>query len=126
MPTIKIAAGAAATDVTASAVLIALAAACSALPLGAAWGDPEIVLVCGVDEPEGFDQFSACEEADGVGWYVPEEQAFDPSADLVMTTIGIEPRVELRIPGPYRPPAGILVEVAPAIKEHLRVFRPCV
>src|SRR3546814_13080570 len=41
---------------------------------GAAWGDPAIVLTCGVGVPDGFDEFSACTEVSGVGWFVPPEQ----------------------------------------------------
>ena len=51
-------------------------------PLGAAWGDPAIVLRCGVDVPDEFDETSACEEADGVGWFAPPEQYDDQSADV--------------------------------------------
>jgi hypothetical protein len=93
--------------------------------LGAAWGDPAIVLRCGVGAPEGFDRFSPCQEADGVGWFVPREQSDEPGADVVMTTIEFEPRVEVRVPATYRPPAGIMVELAPAIKAHLTEVSPC-
>ena len=42
--------------------------------LGGAWGDPPIVLQCGVDVPADFTRTSACQEADGVGWFVPDSQ----------------------------------------------------
>ena len=40
--------------------------------LGAAWGDPAIIVRCGVDVPAEFDEFAACEVANDVG-YVPLE-----------------------------------------------------
>ena len=94
--------------------------------LGAAWGDPAIVLRCGAGTPDGFTRFSACEEVNGVGWYVPEDQVADGSADVTLTTIGFQPRVELRIPSDYRPPNDVLVQLAAPIKKHLALVKPCV
>ena len=54
---------------------------------GAAWGDPPIVLVCGVGEPEEYDEFSLCIEANGVGWFVPPSQEED-GVDVTITTVG--------------------------------------
>ena len=94
--------------------------------LGAAWGDPAIELRCGVGTPEGLTRFSECQEVNGVGWYVPEEQVADSSADLTLTTIGFEPAVELRIPATYRPPNDTLVELSGPIKKSLEQVKPCV
>ncbi|MEZ5097645.1 MAG: DUF3515 domain-containing protein [Nocardioides sp.] len=96
--------------------------------LGAAWGDPPITVLCGGGMPDGFDRFSACEVADGVGWYVPEGTFTDSRLDAVMTTIGRRPIVQVRIPATYRPegPGAVMVQLAPAIKRHLRLVRPCV
>jgi hypothetical protein len=94
--------------------------------LGAAWGDPAIVLRCGVGKPDGLTKFSGCEEVNGVGWYVPDEQVADASAGLTLTTIGLAPAVEVRIPGTYRPPNDALVELAGPIKKHLKLVKPCV
>ena len=44
---------------------------------GAAWGDPAIVLTCGVGEPEGFTKVSACQNWNGVDWYVPADEFGD-------------------------------------------------
>jgi Protein of unknown function (DUF3515) len=95
--------------------------------LGAAWGDPAIVVLCGGAMPASYDEFSACDVADGVGWYVPPEQIEDQSLDAVITTIGLRPIVQLRIPADYRPEgvAAAMVELAPAIKKHLELVRPC-
>jgi hypothetical protein len=96
--------------------------------LGAAWGDPPIILTCGGPMPGSFDRFSTCQEADGVGWYVPEEQVADQGLDVVMTTVGFRPNVQVRLPASYRPEgaAATRVDLAPAIKSQLRQVRPCV
>ncbi|KRF17826.1 hypothetical protein ASG90_05675 [Nocardioides sp. Soil797] len=87
--------------------------------LGAAWGDPAIVVTCGVPMPEEFDRFSACWETDGVGWFVPDDQIEDPRADVTLTTIGYSPNVQIRLPGELRPPDAVTVEVGAAVKKIL-------
>ena len=94
-------------------------------PLGAAWGDPPIVLRCGVGKPAGYDQFSACQVVDGLGWFVPEETMDDQDADVVMTTVGREPAVQVTVPATYRPPAAVMVDLGKAVKAHTRLVRPC-
>lgn len=93
--------------------------------LGAAWGDPAIVLRCGVGEPAGYQQTSPCQRVDGVDWFVPEDQVSDQGEDAVLTTIGRSPAVELTVPAEHRPPAAAMVDVAAAIKEHTSVTTPC-
>ena len=92
-----------------------------------AWGDPPIVVLCGAAVPEGFTRFSSCEEAEGVGWYVPEEQVSDQRADAVLTAVGYRPVVQLRVPAEYRPegPAAALAELGPPVKRHLRLVKRC-
>jgi hypothetical protein len=95
---------------------------------GAAWGDPAITLTCGGAMPSGFDRFAACEVANGVGWYADEELASDQSLDATLTTVGYVPIVSVHVPATYRP-AGIastMVALAPAVKQHLRLVKPCV
>ena len=98
--------------------------------LGAAWGDPAVVLTCGGRMPADFDRFSSCVDASGVGWYVPESQLDDEgqSADAVLTTVGIRPIVQVRVPASFRPagPADVMTGLAAVIKQHLRQVRPCV
>jgi hypothetical protein len=94
-------------------------------PLGAAWGDPAIVLRCGVGTPRGFDRFSRCEVANGLGWFVPDEQVADQEVDVVMTTVERAPRVEVVVPAEYRPPEAVMVDLAEAIKQHTRLVKPC-
>lgn len=97
----------------------------SGSPLGAAWGDPAIVLTCGVGKPEDYDRFANCQTVNGVDWFVPEETVGDQSADVVLTTIGRTPSVELKVPASYRPPAAAMVDVSRAIRIGTRTVAPC-
>ncbi len=49
----------------------------------------------------------------------------DQDADVVMTTIGRKPAVEVKVPASYRPPDAVLVDVSSAIKQHTQVTRRC-
>jgi hypothetical protein len=94
---------------------------------GAAWGDPAIVLRCGVALPEDFDRFASCVEADGVGWFVPPRAEEDPDADVTLTAAGYRPVVSVEVPGDYRPEgvAAVMAELAPAVAAGLELVRPC-
>lgn len=90
--------------------------------LGAAYGDPAIVLVCGGEMPSDFDEFSPCVEVDGVGWYVPVDQMGDRATEVTMTTIGFRPVVEVTVPATYWATQGASaaqVDLAPAVKRTL-------
>jgi hypothetical protein len=93
----------------------------------AAWGDPAITLGCGADVPREFNRFSSCVQANGVGWFVPEAQQQDQSADVTWTAVGYRPVVSVHVPAGYRPEgaAAVIAELAPAVKDHLRLVRPC-
>jgi hypothetical protein len=86
----------------------------------AAYGDPALVVTCGVPEPEGLRPTSECVNVNGVDWFLPEGEG-----DLVATTIGREPSVELRVPRSLLPPDAELVDVAQAVREHTEEVRPC-
>jgi hypothetical protein len=94
---------------------------------GGAWGDPPIVLECGVPVPDGFTRTSSCQEADGVGWFVPDSQINDQSADVVMSTAGYRPVLQVTVPASYRPSgvAAAMVELAPVVKQATRLVQPC-
>jgi len=98
-----------------------------AAALGGAWGDPPIIAQCGVDVPDDFARTSSCTEADGVGWFVPAAQVDDQSADVVMTTAGYRPVLQVTVPATYRPNglAAAMVELAPMVKADTRLVRPC-
>ena len=93
---------------------------------GAAWGDPAIVLTCGVEQPEGFTKVSACQNWDGVDWYVPEDEFGDHPVDVTMTTVGRSPRIRVRVPADYWPPASVMVDLAASVKAHTRKTGGCV
>jgi hypothetical protein len=85
---------------------------------GAAWGDPPIVLRCGVGgPPEGYDATAACTTVEGIDWYVPEEPPQD-GADVTLATLHREPAVELRLPVDHWPPATAMVDLAPTVAAH--------
>jgi hypothetical protein len=95
--------------------------------LGAAWGDPAIVAQCGVGVPAGFTRSAGCQEADGVGWFIPDSAVNDQSADVTMATAGYRPVVQVTVPASYRPNglAAAMVELAPMVKDYTRLVHPC-
>ncbi|MGB0100670.1 MAG: DUF3515 domain-containing protein [Nocardioides sp.] len=88
---------------------------------GAAWGDPAIVLTCGVDAVD-ISEAPPCVVADGVGWVTPETEG-----DATLTADGYRPRVRLVVPEDYLPEgsAAALAELAGPIKEHLELEERC-
>jgi hypothetical protein len=92
---------------------------------GAAWGDPPVVLRCGVDEPAGFDELSTCQVVNDVAWYIPEEQVTGEAVDIVMTTVGRMPGVEVALPAEYFPPAAAMAQLSDALREHSTEVEPC-
>jgi hypothetical protein len=92
---------------------------------GAAWGDPAIVLRCGVDEPAGFDELSACQIVNDVAWFVPESQITGEAVDVTMTTVGRSPGVEVTLPAAYFPPAAAMAQLSDAVRAHTDEVEPC-
>ncbi len=94
---------------------------------GAAYGDPAIVVTCGVAAPDGFSKASACELVNDVGWYIPDEQYGDDELDLTITAAGYRPRVEIQVPAELRPNAGAaaMAKLAPLVAEHAELVEPC-
>ena len=104
----------------------------AAATTAAAWGDPAIVLRCGVGEPASFDRFSACQIVNGVAWYIPDEQITGSATDITTlttkfssSTIGRKPGVEVAIPADYFPPAATMVDLAAALKRHTERVERC-
>ncbi|MGL5824294.1 MAG: DUF3515 domain-containing protein [Nocardioides sp.] len=95
--------------------------------LAAAWGDPAIVVRCRGDMPDEFDEFAACEEIAGIGWFTPPDQLTDQTVDAQVSTIGVAPAITVLLPASRRAnAAGVLVALAPALKAHLSAIAPCV
>ena len=63
-------------------------------PYAYAWGDPAIVLVCGVDRPEGYVTGAAAIQINGVQWYVDTS---DPDT-TVWTTVDRPVYVQISLP----------------------------
>ncbi|HEU4568830.1 MAG TPA: DUF3515 domain-containing protein [Marmoricola sp.] len=91
----------------------------------AAWGDPPIVLRCGVGRPKGYDRFSACQTANGIDWFVPDRAFEDQHADVVMTTVHRSPAVQVELPGEYRPPVAAMVDLTKVIRQHTTAHGHC-
>ena len=94
---------------------------------GAAWGDPAIVLTCGVGVPAEFDEFSACTDVSGVGWFVPPEQEEDQDSDVLLTAAGHAPRVSLLVPADRRgaESADALVTISALVEKDLTLEDDC-
>ena len=63
-------------------------------PFAYAWGDPPIVLVCGVDRPAGFTVGTSATQINGVQWYVDTS---DPDT-TVWTTVDRPVYVQISLP----------------------------
>ncbi len=98
-----------------------------AAALGRAWGDPPIIVRCGVPVPSDQDLAAGCQEADGVGWFVPPSQLDDQDADVVFTAAGYRPAVSVEVPGKYRPEGGAaaIAQLAQPVKDHLALVQGC-
>jgi hypothetical protein len=78
--------------------------------LTAAWGDPPIVLRCGVARPVGLTQTAQVTAINGVDWY-PQER----TAGYVFTTSGRVAYIEVAVPSTYGSQAGGLPALGAAI-----------
>ena len=85
----------------------------------AAWGDPAIVLQCGVPLPEDF-AIDPCITRDGIGWSIPAEQTEDQATDVVMTLAHRSPVVQVLVPAGYRPNGAmsVMTDLAPVVSKH--------
>jgi hypothetical protein len=88
--------------------------------LAGAWGDPPIVLRCGVEKPAALKPTSHCDEVDGVGWLAEEQ-----SDGWLFTTIGRKHYASVEVPSDYEPAADALADLADTIARHLPVIRAC-
>jgi Protein of unknown function (DUF3515) len=99
--------------------------------LAAAWGDPPIVLRCGVPHPAALRRDSACFVVNGVGWFAqqggrPITGTKPVNGTVVFTTVGRSPYVEVSVPGDYQPAADALVDVSSAVSGSTTEQHPCV
>lgn len=89
--------------------------------IAAAWGDPEIIVRCGVEQPAALTRSSRCDVVDDVGWF-----SEDVADGLLFTTIGRQFFISVEVPKGYDPPADALVDLAKSVKKHDPDVQPCV
>lgn len=82
--------------------------------LAAAWGQPAIVLRCGVPMPSSYRPDAQLFDVDGVGWLIDEGEG-----GTFFTVADRQVWVEVAVPDDYAPEANVLVDLAPAIREHV-------
>jgi hypothetical protein len=84
-------------------------------PLTHAWGDPAIVLRCGVPLPNGYSRTSVnSAEVDGVLWF--QQMGKDT---VRWTAVRHQANVELTVPTSYAAQGGFLVDIGAAIRASL-------
>ena len=79
-------------------------------PSTKAWGDPAIVLRCGVAKPESYSKASQLLAVNNVNWYPEELQA-----GVRFTSMETIEFVEVSIPSDYNTTAEILTDLSSAI-----------
>lgn len=79
-----------------------------------AWGDPAIIVRCGVPTPAALTPTSQLITIDGVDW-LPEQL----ERGYLFTTVGRELNVEVSVPDAYAPEADALVDINPAVAEAI-------
>jgi hypothetical protein len=89
--------------------------------IAAVWGDSEIILRCGVEQPAELTRSSRCDMVDDVGWF-----SENTSDGYLFTTIGRQYFVSIEVPKDYDPPADALVDLAKSVKKHDPDVKPCV
>lgn len=78
-----------------------------------AWGDPPIIVRCGVPTPVGLNPASALIDVESTTWF-PE----DLTNGTMFTSVGITPRIEVTVPRDYAPEVNVLLDLAPAVSAH--------
>jgi len=94
--------------------------------LAAVWGDPEIVLRCGVAEPALFNVVAPCLTVDGVDWFVPGTELQAPEGpDVVLTVVKRLAVVEVTLPVDYGPPAALLADLSGPVSQAVPATGRC-
>ncbi|MBK6761870.1 MAG: DUF3515 domain-containing protein [Micrococcales bacterium] len=85
----------------------------------AAWGDPRIVLRCGVATPAGYQKTSEMVVVNEISWFAEEQ-----SDGYVFTAVGRSPLVQVYVPDTHQTQVNPLVDLAPAMTQHTEVSGP--
>jgi len=80
----------------------------------AAWGQPVIVLRCGVPMPAAYEPDAQLFDINGLGWLPVEAEG-----GTVFTSVDRDIRVEVAIPDDYDPPAEVLADLSQVLLDHL-------
>jgi hypothetical protein len=89
--------------------------------VAAAWGDPAVILRCGVEKPADLTPTSYCDTVADIDWLT------ERTADgYLFTTIGRAYFVSVEVPSAHDPAADVLVDLAEVIDRHDPVEKPCV
>lgn len=80
--------------------------------LTAAWGEPAIVLRCGVPRPAALTRSSQLVSVNGVDWFA--EQLTE---GYLFTTYGRQAYIEVTVPDDYAPEVGPVTELSAAVAE---------
>ena len=76
----------------------------------AAWGDPPIILRCGVASPPEYRRDAQLLDVEGVGWF-----PVDGEGGTFFTAMDRRPYVEVAVPDEYAPEAVVLADLAAAV-----------
>ena len=101
-------------------------------PFGAAWGQPPIIVRCGVAEPRSFvpTQGSPCQTVNGIDWYlnsaVPTDATSGQSIEVV--TVYRKPAISVTVPASYgtQGPGTAMALLTSVIRAHTKVGAHCV
>jgi hypothetical protein len=82
-------------------------------PYAYAWGDPAVVLICGVDRPTGYVAGASAIQINGVQWYVDTD---DPDT-TVWTTVDRPVYVQISLPASVdsAPVTALTTQIAQAL-----------
>jgi hypothetical protein len=93
----------------------------------AAWGDPAIVLRCGLERPSDATDSSPCLTRNGLGWTVPPAQLDELGDAIDMTLAHHSVWVRVHVPAHYRPngPSEVMADLDHAVRAHTRATGRC-
>jgi hypothetical protein len=82
----------------------------------ASWGDPRIVLRCGVATPAAYRPESELVVVNDVSWLSEEQES-----GYTFTAVGRTPQVEVYVPDTHSPEVNPLVDLADAVSDGTTV-----
>ena len=100
-------------------------------PFGAIWGDPAIVLRCGVPEPAAFtsNAYASCLTVNGIDWYLSGDSGNGASSDgpITVTTVYRDPAIEVTVPASYgtQGPSTAMALLTQVIRAHTTASKRC-